>query len=274
MLHDDIINFQNNEGIKFSLGWNNYIVPDLFLENPACFYFKDNHFVNEEMVRTGASFLKEKILPLPFPCSIFLYDDNYAVVVGSTDYLSRLDITSFRKLFDDGEYDSFLNKIYYNEFFWIKLWVSKTIDDQIYINASPSFGFFGNENIFYEELRGHDYKLSNDINVEQQNCFEKILSSLVFLNTKYATRSNVDISEKLNKKRNLSGRAKLSNYSIISLDKTYLSADGEGKHSSPKPHWRRGHGRTLKSGRRVKVQPCPVNFNPSGNAPNKGIYRK
>lgn len=76
------------------------------------------------------------------------------------------------------------------------------------------------------------------------------------LHMKQYDRHDVPAPEKLNRKRERSGKEPISQRIEIRLNPQYrtMKAPG-GTHASPRPHWRRGHVRTLASGRRVPVSP-------------------
>mgnify|MGYP001627747046 CR=1 FL=1 len=94
--------------------------------------------------------------------------------------------------------------------------------------------------------------------------WDAILCCLMILNMpKYYSRETVKPSEKLNKKRLLKGKKPLKSYVKIDIHKQYkhLILDKEGSSNFLRPHWRRGHVRRLKSGKKTFVSPCMVNFN-------------
>lgn len=76
------------------------------------------------------------------------------------------------------------------------------------------------------------------------------------LHMKQYDRHDIPAPEKLNRKRERSGKEPISQRIEIRLNPQYrtLKAPG-GTHASPRPHWRRGHVRTLASGKRVPVSP-------------------
>lgn len=74
-----------------------------------------------------------------------------------------------------------------------------------------------------------------------------------------------DIDEKLRRAREKNGKPPLKSYTVVRPVKAVRDEmqDGAGGWKV-KPHWRRGHIRTLSDGRKVPVQPCMVNFKGDG----------
>jgi hypothetical protein len=83
------------------------------------------------------------------------------------------------------------------------------------------------------------------------------------LGTPKALRSVEPAPERLNRQRHLKGRPEIRSHIVVDLraDKNYTSSE-QGTHGgwTMKPHWRRGHVRTLADGRRVPIPPCCVNM--------------
>ena len=84
------------------------------------------------------------------------------------------------------------------------------------------------------------------------------------LNMKHTMTTETSPAEKLQKAREAKGKLPLPTTVEVKLDPRYaIRGAGPGTHASPRPHWRRGHVRTLQSGKRVPVQPHMV----MGDAP-------
>lgn len=83
------------------------------------------------------------------------------------------------------------------------------------------------------------------------------------MHMKHFTREERTASEKLNRVRKARGKEPIASVVEVKLSKQWRSQSGTGTHASPRPHWRRGHVRTLQSGKRVPVQPHMV----MGDAP-------
>lgn len=77
---------------------------------------------------------------------------------------------------------------------------------------------------------------------------------------KHFDKSESAPGRKLQAKREKAGKPPLPDqYLTIRLNARVAKAYQGGTHASPRPHWRRGHVRTLESGKRVAVQPHMVN---------------
>lgn len=69
-----------------------------------------------------------------------------------------------------------------------------------------------------------------------------------------------------NKKRARKGKAPLVEFKLVSVTgkETHKISTPHGTHASPKQHWRRGHWRTYKSGKRAWVEPMLVGDEKNG----------
>jgi hypothetical protein len=72
--------------------------------------------------------------------------------------------------------------------------------------------------------------------------------------------------ERLNKKRAMSGACPIFEHRVIRIAPSRHAATEQhgGTHASPAQHWRRGHVRTMRSGKQVNVRPCLVGNLASG----------
>lgn len=80
--------------------------------------------------------------------------------------------------------------------------------------------------------------------------------------------------EKVNQKRIKTGKAPLRGWTKVSLRPEIMQQLNRGSSSqgwTVRPHWRRGHIRTLQDGRKVPVRPCMVNWE-GDTALEKNIY--
>ena len=102
-----------------------------------------------------------------------------------------------------------------------------------------------------------------------------ILLCLMTLNIKQFSRKEVTVSDKLNAARQRNKKPKLLGYTTISLKphSDVVSNGVHGTHSSPTPHWRRGHVRNYESGRKTWINPVLVNWY-GGTPPDMGkVYK-
>lgn len=69
-----------------------------------------------------------------------------------------------------------------------------------------------------------------------------------------------------NKKRARKGKAPLVEFKLVSITgkETYKASTPHGTHASPKQHWRRGHWRNCKSGKRTWIEPMLVGDEKNG----------
>jgi hypothetical protein len=97
------------------------------------------------------------------------------------------------------------------------------------------------------------------------------LAALVAIGSKGVKSELVAAPERLNRQRAKKGRRPLGAYRKVILGDVVArngGTSGEGGHASPRLHWRRGHVRTLASGRQVPVVPHLV------GSSELGIVRK
>lgn len=87
----------------------------------------------------------------------------------------------------------------------------------------------------------------------------RLVCIIAFLNCKGIEEKVVDPTNKNNKRIKM-GKKILHKYTIIRIDPKFKTSksNGGGLHNSPRPHWRRGHIRTLSDNRKVIVRPHPV----------------
>jgi hypothetical protein len=85
-----------------------------------------------------------------------------------------------------------------------------------------------------------------------------------FLGFRHATQERVTVAKSVQARRTRQGKEPLPEYTVVRIDGAALRRDvGAGAHASPRPHWRRGHVRTLPSGSKTVVRPHPVMGEPA-----------
>lgn len=139
------------------------------------------------------------------------------------------------------------------------------------------FGFVGNILYFGDYISGFCYEhcqaiaLANDdigVGPAEGNyanaALGAILGSTMLLNTKYAQKDKHSAPIKVNEKRKKKGKPLLRDYVIVKLRQSDAFEGGAGHggnhRSSPRPHWRRGHIRTIQSGKVIPIPPVIVNM--------------
>ena len=107
------------------------------------------------------------------------------------------------------------------------------------------------DNITLEELSIRFHEVGID-------ALRFVIAAYGILNMKQFVKSTNQPSERIQAKRKKRGQAPLPTTIHISLDPRVVSAYLGGTHASPRPHWRRGHIRTMTNGKLVRVQPHMV----------------
>lgn len=242
-------------------------------EDFASFYFNNSDFDDsDELWETAKDFLHQGFLNLPYNKNLFIIKDG---VEGGGDSL----IVALKTTPETIEFfNSFINA--FSNASELKIEESSMIFLDIYdakqqFMPSPIVGsvFRNVTGRLWGGISFADSKSSKDMENNLSVACYKILQSCLIMDTKYVERVDHVISEKLNKKRERKGRSLLRNYSEIKIGKQYKENDAStGTHASPRPHWRRGHTRTLKSGKKVAVKPFIVNFK-GDIIPPKGVYK-
>lgn len=112
------------------------------------------------------------------------------------------------------------------------------------------------------EITGTGSYLTPDIDKQEQfgNAIVAMFTAIYgLLNMKQTITVDVPAPDKLNRKRERQGKEPISAMVQVKLDpKFQIRSYQGGTHASPRPHWRRGHVRTLSSGKRVAVSPHMV----------------
>jgi hypothetical protein len=96
-----------------------------------------------------------------------------------------------------------------------------------------------------------------------RSAYRAVVALIGALGTPLARRCEEPAPEKLNRQRLLKGRPEIRSQILIDLRPSHnLPSSEHGPHGgwTVKPHWRRGHVRTLGDGRRIPIPPCCVNM--------------
>ncbi len=208
-------------------------------EDYGVFYFNYEEISQDSFSETSKEFFNESVISFPFNLNFFVYKVNgintFSLSIAKNKKKDGYVITYFDKK-DDGirtrSYKSFIN-----------------LNGEIF-----------SYNCIDENEKKHSYY-----------AIKMALNSILALNTKEFNKEKNILNNALNKKREKKGRNKLLNYNVIYINKKINQSNGNQKNSYAKiPHWRRGHIRTYKNGKKTMVSPTIVNFN--GKAPDKKIY--
>ncbi len=203
---------------------------------PSAFYFGNAFEYDENLAKTGQEFATNNLLSPPFSHFIF-FADNLPLLNGlKNDFLW-------------GEWNE-------EERIVSILVQSKDLDDReckiLEINFAER-----KSSLITQDKTPLTVKDTNDFTRTTLSFFQM----LIMLNHPFYEREHVEAPPKVNKKREESGKSKLTDYITIKLNakvKAALGTDGSG--SPRRPHWRRGHIRRLSTGAIVPVRPCMVNW--------------
>lgn len=214
---------------------------DAMRKDPAFFYC-DSKSVDSELMGTAVEFFDGGLLNLPFPEVVLVWDRN-------------LPILAFEK------------------------------DGSIVLNffkprgplLVPHCALIARRGDVMYEIFVYNAKAGEKLDEEFSDWLCHIADHFfVFLlmlsMPQYYEREEVkDFPSKLQEARVNRGKAPLKNYTVIKLKKEYqekLDRGGRGI----KPHWRRGHLRTLISGKVVGVRPHPVGWSGEPEELSKNVY--
>jgi len=254
MFHDDLINSDRSE------------FPLLKTKDTHVFY-SDNDFIDRNLTATGYEFFDEGILDLPFDQCMFVMENLYEVPRGECHrgavLVSRVDedIKELGLLHNS-------SSIKTPDFVFAEF-------PEVLMGAYPYIGYLYRKSGIYnfegEELRASFIAW----NPAYKNLFEKssqcavaaVITTLMLMATKNVKKEKIDISEKLQKARSKKKKPPLSGYTVINLD-GLMKKNMDGTHSSPRPHWRRGHIRTLQNGRKIPIPPTLINAELGEAKPN------
>lgn len=92
---------------------------------------------------------------------------------------------------------------------------------------------------------------------------QEYLQCLMLLNLPYYEQIVHEPTEKQQKKRAKKGKPPLETKITVRMRHEYEAylSDENTNGGKKRPHWRRGHMRTLSNGKKTAVNPCMVNFN-------------
>lgn len=217
-------------------------------KKPVGIYFDETLMQNTELSVTAFEFLKAGFLPMPFS-SIMMSIDGFYVDDEKPEDTSPLYVWFFK---ENGDL-----------FFYIVV-----VDEGKLIGLSP-FAYTIREG--YERAgflshvkKGYDKEKIDNALEEQKELIHDASTAciigLMLLNHPAYKQENIEISERLQKSRQKRKKDRLSKYIKVGMRKEYRDAIESGGGDIRKPHWRRGHIRTLQDGRKIPVQACLVNF--------------
>lgn len=246
---------------------------------PTIYYFDEVfNMIDQNFIETAKEFWDEGILKPPNPHCMFVYPDTALSVV--EDELG-FRATSFIWIYPTTDKAEFLPG---EGFEALQFTIGKIPELGINSAMVATSGIvtrwqYGSSVYFHEHLQDMGGgPLGNQLSDEGHNfitdMFQTLLSCCLILNNKQFVKKENYVSPKLNKKRIKNGKVPLVDYTTISLTpiNENVKTNGiQGTHASPRPHWRRGHVRKYKSGRKTWIDPILVNWE-GGALPNK-IYK-
>lgn len=210
---------------------------------PAVFYYNAEDY-DQALTETAYEFFENKLLVLPHRLNIFIKCELSKPVVAfividlNPNHIDYSQVTTNT-----------------DQHLWACLFINKDgsgAPNYTVIDAHTakiySHMIFSNRPDVTEEMRA-----ANDLSVR-----ENVFSFLMLLNSKYVEKRETQIAAKLNKKRGKKGKQPLISYINLNVKRYDSLSTGAG--TTVKPHWRRGHVRTLQDGRKIPVKPCLVNF--------------
>jgi hypothetical protein len=134
-------------------------------------------------------------------------------------------------------------------------------EDRLIFTSLFTIMWLGEINV---KVSRHDSSLTG---IESLRSAYRAVAALIgALGTPLARRREEPAPEKLNRQRLLKGRPEIRSQILIDLRPSQSPPRPEDQPCggwSVKPHWRRGHVRTLSDGRRVPIPPCCVNMEAS-----------
>lgn len=289
MLHDDLLNLDYKKELNYlieskkrggdpallkSMVLMSFIFKETLKEKGQVgkFYFDHMDFDEDKnLLETGWDFLKNNFMDFPFDCCLFTLSNHYEdtdspcfLVVKKMDENSKSLLLEFLKLSGLTKMVSFIDNASY--------FYMEAIKYKDKISFIPYVGFI-NKDLEEKDRRIFSVSLLEETRKQSNTSAGAIVSCLMLLNSKYAEKTNYIVPEKVNKKREKAGKPLLSDCSLIRIGKEYRSQFGSGPHGSPRAHWRRGHSRTLASGKKIPIAPMLINWD-GKDIPNKGIYLK
>jgi hypothetical protein len=249
MIHDDLLNGFKTIDKEMS---------DIFIgetKDWATFYFNSEDLGDGENLKdTAWDFYRQGILKIPFDKTLFVFN-NYFNYPKADHRRFILCMKPTPLMFSNKKADY--------------IFFEGVFNDEGDLFYKPYIGQLSKE---YGVI--HKGAYNDPITIKSTEVAADILlSACVMLGTNCVEKTYFEIPAKINKKREKKNKPPLNDYTIVNL-KNHRSekTQSTGSHASPKAHWRRGHIRTLRSGKSVAVQPCLVNF--TDEIPAKGVYFK
>lgn len=209
---------------------------------PAVFYYNASD-IDTALVTTGVEFFREGILKPPFMNCIFVKKQP-----------DKPDIAFLVYQIDD------------KSFYGFHMSADRTMDTQIY-----RFKMDGEVEVYL--TKQSDQLTGENIEENYKSCGGNIFAAMMLLSSAASSKERHEISPQLAHKRNATGKPPLQGYTTIRLNYPSAGASGgQGTHASPRPHWRRGHIRTMSTGRKIPIAPCLINFDGSILTQKPNIY--
>lgn len=203
-------------------------------ERHVPFYFDDTIHIDENLYETGRDFYKNGILDAPFD-RFFFYSPN---MFPAPDDEQKYFLTIGHKI-DSG----------------FQLYLDTDKKDQI--GTYDAIVYKDGSHII-RDISKEGYPTVND---DRFSVFiDAFFQCLIVMNHPYYEKEDVSPPEKVNKKREKSGKQKLTGYITIKVNQAIREKLSDGNGGTRRPHWRRGHIRRLNNGNITSVRPCMVNF--------------
>lgn len=230
-------------------------------ERPPAFYFDfskentDEAFAPPELVTTAREFFDSGVLKLPF--------DSCTLIIKVAE-TANLMLT----LYNDYSEDDCPGAVVQVMWQYSKGDMSRPV-----ILDAARFTPSNEGKTKFDFLPGNYSQVSNKevINTrlgDHAQMFSVGLTALLTMNMPHYKSEFIPPIEKLNKKREKNGKAPYSGYTKIYLRPDIQADLNRGSKIAGyavRPHWRRGHIRTLASGARIPVKPCMVNWSGETN---------
>lgn len=244
---------------------------------PIPFYIDGIEF-GPELLTTAIEFWKQDFLKLPFENVLLMFRHCSVTgrVIGTREVLEHHrmnDLVVHVRDLGDNAWD-------------ITLWcLDKEVvqsygeDADLFLGGS-SVGFLPTIRMIYHRknkgvmkviLGGEPYKTQDTASFYYHLTLQAVMALGM---PHFEKKESGPIPEKLNAARVKRGKPALRPYVTLSFNRKildHLGGDGKGGWKV-KPHWRRGHIRTLADGRRIPIPMCLVNFE-GGELPEKKPYR-
>lgn len=186
---------------------------------------------------------KMEIFKIPAPICLFMFDNN------------------------DEQFAFIAKDIGYNETHWIMFYRSNEyrwsfIDMIFAIKGDGTFVAANkNGNIFHSNEGLKAFGMLHEKLQTVLKYFLKLISAIEVFSCSNVITVEHKPNKLINEKRKNKGKIPFFSYHTLHIKNTYSRGQkpgGEGKHASPRLHFRRGHIRRLTDGRRIWVTSCLV----------------